>query len=76
MMPHVVARLRLLGLFEFVIFPVNPSADDECLEWYGDEREAEWVARAVRTVTARAGPATGQVVSGPAFVALAGSHED
>lgn len=60
---RVAERLRMLGLFDFVTFPVNPPGDDECLEWYGPDREADWIERAVSTVTARIDTVTAELVS-------------
>jgi hypothetical protein len=58
-MARVVERLQLVGLYEFITFPVTQPPFSECLEWWGDDREADWVVRALRAVNVGVGAREG-----------------
>jgi hypothetical protein len=49
-MKRLVERLHVIGHFDFITFHVAVPRLSECLEWYGDDRDAGWVVRAVETV--------------------------
>lgn len=62
---RAVERLRMIGVFEFITFFLREDGDTVCLEWWGDEAEAEPVARAVLTATRQDSQARGELTVGP-----------